>query len=136
MSDCKPCSMPVDTQAKVSSDMGAPSATRLPTVSWLGLSSTSPSPGPTLPTRSKRCLHMHDPHEPHLTTAKRILRYLQGTLNHGLLLRSVSTSDLIVYTDADWVGCPNTHRSTSGYAVFLCDNLVTWSSKCQNVISV
>jgi hypothetical protein len=27
MSDCKPCSMPVDTPAKVSSDMGAPSVT-------------------------------------------------------------------------------------------------------------
>jgi hypothetical protein len=31
MTDCNPCSTPVDTQANVSSDMGAPSATRLPT---------------------------------------------------------------------------------------------------------
>jgi hypothetical protein len=48
---------------------------------------------------------MYDPHEPHLTAAKRILWYLQGTLNLGLLLRRASTSDLIIYTDADWVGC-------------------------------
>jgi hypothetical protein len=41
------------------------------------------------------CLHMHDPREPHLTTAKRILRYLQGTLDHGLLLHHTSTSDLV-----------------------------------------
>jgi hypothetical protein len=78
---------------------------------------------------------MHDPREPHLTTAKRILRYLQGTLDLGLLLRRPSTSDLVVYTDADWVGCPDTRRSTSGYAVFMGDNLISWSSKRQNVVS-
>jgi hypothetical protein len=78
---------------------------------------------------------MHDPREPHLTAVKRILRYLQGTLDHGLLLRRASTSDLVVYTDADWVDCPDTRRSTSGYAVFLGDNLISWFSKRQNVVS-
>jgi hypothetical protein len=66
---------------------------------------------------------------------KRILQYLQGTLDHGLLLRCASISDIIVYTDADWVGCPDTRRSTLGYMVFLVDNLVSWSSKRQNVVS-
>jgi hypothetical protein len=78
---------------------------------------------------------MHVPREPHLTAAKRILRYLQGTLDYGLLLRRASTSDLVVYTDVDWTGFTNTHRSTSGYAVFLGDNLVSWSLKRQNVVS-
>jgi hypothetical protein len=81
------------------------------------------------------CLHMHDPCEPHLTVVKRILRYLQGTLDHGLLLRCASTLNLVVYIDVDWVGCLDTHRSTSGYAVFLGDKLVSWSSKRQNVVS-
>jgi hypothetical protein len=81
------------------------------------------------------CLHMHDPREPNLTAVKRILRYLQGTLDHSLLLRRASTSDLVVYTDADLVGCPDTRRSTSRYVVFLGDNLVSWSSKHQNVVS-
>jgi hypothetical protein len=81
------------------------------------------------------CLHMHDSREPHLMAVKRILRYLQGTLDHGLLLRRALTSDLVVYTDADWAGCPDTCRSISDYAVFLGDNLVSWSSKRQHVIS-
>jgi hypothetical protein len=80
------------------------------------------------------CLHMHDPREPHLTAAKRILRYLQGTLDYGLLLRCASPSKLVVYTDIDWAGCPDTRRSTSGYVVFLGDNLVSWSSKRQTVV--
>jgi hypothetical protein len=81
------------------------------------------------------CLYMHDPREPHLTAMKRILRYLQGTPDYGLLLCRLSGSDLVVYTDADWAGCPDTHRSTSGYAVFLGDNLVSWSAKRQTVVS-
>jgi hypothetical protein len=75
------------------------------------------------------CLYMHDPREPHLTAMKRILRYLQGTPSYGLLLCRSSSSDLIVYTDTDWAGCPNTRRSTSAYAVFLGGNLVSWSAK-------
>jgi len=66
---------------------------------------------------------------------KRILRYVRGTLHLGLLLRPSSSTDLVVYTDVDWVGCPDTHKSTSGYAVFLGDNLISWSSKRQNTVS-
>jgi hypothetical protein len=43
------------------------------------------------------CLHMQDPREPHLMAMKRILRYLLGTPDFGLLLRRSSNSDLIVY---------------------------------------
>jgi hypothetical protein len=44
---------------------------------------------------------MHDPHEPHLATLKRILRYIRGILHLGLLLRPSSSIDLVVHTDAD-----------------------------------
>jgi hypothetical protein len=71
----------------------------------------------------------------HLTAMKRILCYLQGTPDYGLLLRRSRSTDLAVYTDADWAGCPDTRRSTSGYAVFLDDNLVFWSAKQQTVVS-
>jgi len=44
---------------------------------------------------------------------------------------SIPIEKLISYTDVDWGGCPNTHRTTSGYCLFLGDNLISWSSKRQ-----
>jgi hypothetical protein len=77
---------------------------------------------------------MQDPRETHFMTVKHILRYLQGTLDHVMLLHCASTSDLVIYTDANRVGCLDTRRSTSGYTVFLGDNLVSWYFKRQNII--
>jgi hypothetical protein len=70
-----------------------------------------------------------------LTAMKRILRYLQGMPDYVVLLHRSACSDLVVYTDADWVGCSDTRHSTSGYSVFLRDNLVSWSAKRQTVVS-
>lgn len=42
---------------------------------------------------------------------------------------------LVAYSDDDWAGCPDTRRSTSGYAIFLSDSLVLWSSKRQPAVS-
>lgn len=57
---------------------------------------------------------------------KSIVRYIKD-----LHLYPSSTSTLISYTDADWVGCLDTRRSISSYYVFLGDNFLTWSSKKQ-----
>ncbi|XP_057543283.1 uncharacterized mitochondrial protein AtMg00810-like [Amaranthus tricolor] len=57
------------------------------------------------------------------------------TLSFGLHLYKSSISKLVGYIDADWGGCPDTRRSTSGYCVFLGDNLISWSSKRQPTLS-
>ncbi|GJU80987.1 ribonuclease H-like domain-containing protein [Tanacetum coccineum] len=71
------------------------------------------------------CLFMHDPREPHLAALKRILCYVKGTLEYGLQLYAFFSSSLVAYSDADWAGCPTTRRSTSGYCIFLGDNLLS-----------
>ena len=81
------------------------------------------------------CLHMHAPCTDHMFALKRIMRYVQGTLHYGLHLYPSPIEKLISYTDADWGGCPDTRRSTSGYCVFLGDNLISWSSKRQPTLS-
>jgi hypothetical protein len=135
MSSCKPCSTPVDTHSKLSKD-GAPVADATQYRSLAGalqyLTFTRPDIAYAI---QQVCLYMHDPREPHLALIKCILRYLQGTLDHGLVLHRSSAGAMTVYTDADWAGCPDTRRSTSGYAVFLGDNLISWSSKRQSTVS-
>ena len=78
---------------------------------------------------------MHDPRESHFALIKRILRYIKGTMDYGLALSRSRSHELVVYSDADWAGCPDTRRSTSGYCVFLGDNLISWSSKRQHTVS-
>ncbi|XP_066323655.1 uncharacterized mitochondrial protein AtMg00810-like [Miscanthus floridulus] len=135
MLNCKPCSTPVDTQAKLSADgvaVADPTFYRSIAGALQYLTFTRPDIAYAV---QQVCLYMHDPREPHLGAMKRILRYLQGTLDLGLHLHRTSPADLIVYTDADWAGCPDTRKSTSGYAVFLEDNLISWSSKRQPTVS-
>jgi hypothetical protein len=120
MTDCKPCTTLVDLQAKLARDSGPPiedvSQFRSIAGALQYLTFTRPNIAYTV---QQICLHMHDPRKPHLTAMKRILRYLQGTPDYGLLLCHSSSSDLVVYTNANWAGCPDTRRSTSGYVVFL-----------------
>lgn len=78
---------------------------------------------------------MHAPRTSHFNALKRILRYIKGTLAHGLHLHKSPSRKLVAYTDADWAGCPDTRRSTSGYCVYLGDNLISWSSKRQLTLS-
>ena len=126
MTECKPCSTSVDTNPKVAADGGVPVADASEYCNLAGALQYLTFTRPDIAYAVQRvCLHMHDPREPHLLALKRILRYLHGTLHLGLLLRPSTSSDLVVYTDADWVGCPDTRKSTSGYAVFLGDNLIS-----------
>nr|GEW72842.1 ribonuclease H-like domain-containing protein [Tanacetum cinerariifolium] len=81
------------------------------------------------------CLYMHDMREPHFAALKRILRYVQGTLELCLHLYASATTSLVGYTDANWVGYPSSRRSTFGYCMFLGDNLLLWSAKRQHTIS-
>ncbi|XP_025792185.1 uncharacterized protein LOC112873454 [Panicum hallii] len=117
MTACKPCSTSVDTQAKLSSE-GAPVADPSEYHSLVGALQYLTFTKPDIQYAVQHvCLHMHDPRKPHLTTVKRLLHYLQGTVDLGLFLGRISPSALTVYTDADWAGYADTRKSTSGYAV-------------------
>ncbi|CAL8999831.1 unnamed protein product [Prunus brigantina] len=80
------------------------------------------------------CQFMHSPLDTYYLAVKRILRYLKGTIDHGLLYKKGSL-DMTAYTDAYWAGDPNDRRSTTGFVVFLGSNPVSWSSKKQQSVS-
>jgi hypothetical protein len=126
MVDCNLCTTSVDLQAKLADDSRPPVADASQFRSFArALQYLTFTRTDIAYVVQQICLHMHDARESHLTAMKRIIRYLHGTPDFGLFLRCSSSSDLVVYTDVDWAGCPNTRRSTSGYAVFLEDNLVS-----------
>ncbi|GJW79798.1 retrovirus-related pol polyprotein from transposon TNT 1-94 [Tanacetum coccineum] len=61
--------------------------------------------------------------------------YVRGTLDYELQLFSSSTTSLVAYSDADWASFPTNRRSTSGYCMFLGNNLLFWSAKRQPTLS-
>ncbi|XP_021729398.1 uncharacterized protein LOC110696420 [Chenopodium quinoa] len=136
MDSCKPAATPVDTKSKLSADAGPPFRDLTLYRSLAGtlqyLTFTRPDIAYAV---QQVCLFMHDPRESHYDALKRIMRYVQGTIDHGLHLYPSASHRLITYTDADRGGCPDTRRSTSGYCCFLGDNLVSWSSKRQHTLS-
>uniref|UniRef100_A0A2N9IVE1 Integrase catalytic domain-containing protein n=1 Tax=Fagus sylvatica TaxID=28930 RepID=A0A2N9IVE1_FAGSY len=64
-----------------------------------------------------------------------ILRYIKGTMFHGLHFSAHSTLDLCAYSDADWAEDPTDRRSTTGFCFFLGDSLISWRSKKQHIVS-
>nr|AOG75317.1 RNaseH [Mirabilis jalapa]AOW44034.1 RNaseH [Mirabilis jalapa]AOW44038.1 RNaseH [Mirabilis jalapa] len=136
MLNCKPISTPVDTLGKLAADASPPVDDPTQYRALAGalqyLTFTRPDIAYAV---NQICLFMHDPRQAHFTALKRILRYVRGTLHHGLTITLMASPVLQVYTDADWAGCPDSRRSTTGYCVFFGDNLVSWSSKRQTTVS-
>ncbi|GJX74260.1 ribonuclease H-like domain-containing protein [Tanacetum coccineum] len=64
------------------------------------------------------------------------LRFTRPDISYTVQqLFSSSTTYLVSYSDTDWAGYPTTRRSTSGYCVFLGNNLLSWSSNRQPTLS-
>src|SRR3954465_4865773 len=78
---------------------------------------------------------MQQPHSSHLDAAHRILRYLKDTVGNGIFLPASSSLQLVGYADSDWVGCPTTHRSTTGYFTMLGSIPIAWKTKKQSTVS-
>nr|GFB81396.1 hypothetical protein [Tanacetum cinerariifolium] len=73
------------------------------------------------------------PTEKHLTTVKRIFRYLKDTIHMGLWYPKDTGFELTAFSDSDHAGCLDSRKSTSGRIQFLSgDKLVSWSSKKQD----
>lgn len=80
------------------------------------------------------CQFMATPTDIHLIVAKRILIYLNGTLQFGIFLQPGPLS-LSAFSDSDWAGDSFDRRSTTGYLVYLGYNPITWSAKKQGTVS-
>ncbi|CAM8968524.1 unnamed protein product [Rhodiola kirilowii] len=79
---------------------------------------------------------MEQPKQSHLLVAKRILRYISGTSDYGIMYSHTEEFCLTGYTDSDWAGDVETRKSTSGYVFYLGDGVASWLSKKQHVVAL
>ena len=79
--------------------------------------------------------YMSSPRIDHWAVVEHILCYLKEALERGILYNNHGHNRLECFTDANWAGSKEDRRSTSGYYVFVGENLVSWQSKKQSVVS-
>lgn len=80
---------------------------------------------------NKLAQYMQNPTIDHWNALKRLLRYLIGTIQFGLLLRKDTPLNLHAFSDADWARDKDDYISTSAYIVYLGANPISWSSRKQ-----
>ena len=76
---------------------------------------------------------MQEPSQVHFGAAKRVLRYLQGTMDYGIMYKIGGDLNLIGYSVCDWAGSIDYMKSTSGYAFLFGSSICSWLSKKQSV---
>lgn len=74
--------------------------------------------------------------EPLYRALKRVLRYINATLDLKLIYKADDQTDLCGYVDADWGGDVNDRKSTSGFVFKLFDCVISWSSRKQSTVSL
>ncbi|KAG6520983.1 hypothetical protein ZIOFF_018048 [Zingiber officinale] len=80
--------------------------------------------------------YMEDPTTTHLKIAKRILRYIKGTIDFGLFYSTSNHFKLEGYSDSDWGGDIDDRKSTTGFVFFMGDTAFTWMSKKQPIVTL
>ncbi len=88
---------------------------------------------------SKLSQHLSEPNEKHWLTAKHVIRYLKGTIDHKLCYRKCDTNlKLGAYSDSDWAADLSDRRSTTGYCFSLTESgpPISWKSKKQTTVAL
>jgi hypothetical protein len=137
MTGCKPISIPLEQNVKLSADEGDlvedttmyrrivgnliyMTITRLDLSYVVGVVSQ----------------FMQTPRKPHLDAVKRILRYIKHTLHCGIFYETKSQLQVHGYTEANWAGNVSNRRSTNGFLFYFGSDVISWSSKKQPTVAL
>ena len=144
MRDCKPVGAPAEgVLRKISEeDGGRPDRLFMSIVGSLLYAAMITRPDITYAVQALG-RHMQCSGNEHMVAAKRILRYLQGTKDLGIVYEASGDSigqqpSLVGFSDADWGGDIDTRRSTTGYLFMIEETggVVSWGSKLQPTVAL
>jgi len=134
----KACSLPISPTAKIDRDENGKPANEAEYRSIVGavayvMTCTRPDIAFAV---SKLSRYLNSPTEAHMRAARDLLRYLKGTAGQSLFYPAICSEEmrgLTQYVDADFAGCMDTRRSTTGLLFLLNGGLICWKSKRQSV---
>lgn len=139
MTDCRPVATPADVlksvKTVVDDDMTAGEVVKFPyreligSVMFLSIC-TRPDISCAVSVLSQ---FLEEPQQCHVTAAKRILRYLKGTI--GLGIKYSGSSPLVGFSDADYAGDEESRRSRTGIVFVFNNGPITWLSQKQSTVS-
>jgi hypothetical protein len=116
MTGCKPISIPLEQNVKLSVDEGDLVEDTIMYKRTMGsliyITITRPNLSYAVGMVSQ---FMQTPRKPHLDAVRRILRYIKHILQCGIFYEAKSQLQVHGYTDVDWAGNVSNRRSTSGF---------------------
>jgi hypothetical protein len=135
MEDCKPFLTPMEQKLKLSKFEGGGLVNSTKYGQLIGgliyLTNTRPDLSYPVSILSR---FMQEPRESHLNSAKRVLRYIQGTKYFGLLYKRNKNFTLVGYLDVDFVGDIDDRTSTSDSLMNMGSATISWNCKKQTTI--
>nr|GEW80486.1 copia protein [Tanacetum cinerariifolium] len=133
MESCDPVGTPMEIKDKLDLDQNGTPVDATKYRSMIGALMYLTSSKPNIVHATCLCAqYQAKPTEKRLKEVKRIFRYLRGIVNTGIWYKKDSGFELTGFLDADYAGCKDTFKSTSGRAQFLGEKLVSWSIKKQD----
>lgn len=134
MIGAKPCSFPIDQKLKLTDDMDQPLSNPAQYRRLVGrliyLTITRPEISYSVNILSQ---FMHEPKQPHLDAALRVLRYLKSSPGQGIFFSSSCSLNISAFCDSDWASCPMTRKSTIGYITFLGTSPISWKPRSKQL---
>ena len=116
MEDCKPSPSPFQSRVKLSATCISPEVDATLYCQLVGSLLYLTHFHPDLSFAIGRVAHyMQTPHEINWKAAKKILRYIRGTIQFGIHYNIGGKPFLIGFTNSNWVNDPDDRNSTAGY---------------------
>ncbi|XP_021606554.1 uncharacterized mitochondrial protein AtMg00810-like [Manihot esculenta] len=136
MEGCKPVDTPMQPRVKFYKDDGAVKVNENHYRSLLGclmyLSASRPDIMHAVGLLSR---FMHCASEEYLQAAKRVMRYIKGTIDFGVKYVCCPNFKLVGFSDSDWAGSVDDMKSTTGFCFNFGSGAINWCSRKQEIIA-